>query len=207
MPGPLKVIAEWNPVTATACRERFGNMGDVPVTSWPDRHTIPLSIFYSLLITAIFVPLSVRKFRATATRWPSVNPAGRQAHALARRRQRRLELLEQPVELRAGWIDRLLDEVAPHEVTRLAVVADRHRVLDQAGAIDIETRRATPRRLEGQHPLGTDARPRGADLAGFEQDDQHRPRRLARTVDVALRHERAVRRLAGRRGRRHGGRP
>jgi ABC-2 type transport system permease protein len=70
MPEALKVVAEWNPVTATAtaCRKLFGNMGDVPVTSWPDRHAVPLSIFYSLLITAIFVPLSVRKYRAAASR-------------------------------------------------------------------------------------------------------------------------------------------
>lgn len=65
MPGWLGAIAEWNPLSATAaaCRELFGNPG-WGGDSWPAQHSIAAAIVWPVLITAVFLPLSVRKFRA-----------------------------------------------------------------------------------------------------------------------------------------------
>lgn len=66
MPTVLQVIADWNPVSAavTACRQLFGNPG-IPAgdLSWPMEHPILATIGWSVVILAIFVPLSVRKFK------------------------------------------------------------------------------------------------------------------------------------------------
>ncbi|MFB9658959.1 ABC transporter permease [Glycomyces mayteni] len=64
MPGWLGAVAAWNPVsaTATAIRELFGN----PVaagTSWPEQHALLAAIVWPLVITAVFLPLGVRRFR------------------------------------------------------------------------------------------------------------------------------------------------
>ncbi|CNF97523.1 ABC-type multidrug transport system%2C permease component [Mycobacterium tuberculosis] len=64
MPGWLGAIAEWNPMSATvtACRELFG----APVTgdSWAAQHSLLLALVWPLVIAAVFVPLSVRRYRA-----------------------------------------------------------------------------------------------------------------------------------------------
>jgi ABC-2 type transport system permease protein len=70
MPEWLQTVAEWNPISAMAAavRDLFGNPsantpGDVP---WPLEHAVPVSVGWCLLILAVFVPLSVRKFRNTS---------------------------------------------------------------------------------------------------------------------------------------------
>lgn len=72
MPRALRVVAEWNPITAvtTALRTLFGNNNEriKPLTSWPDRHAVPLSFGWCLLILVVFVPLSVRRYRIATTR-------------------------------------------------------------------------------------------------------------------------------------------
>lgn len=73
LPGPLRAIAEWNPVTAvaTACRQRFGNTAppDFPAaTGWVADHAVAYSIGTSLLILAICVPLSLVLYRRSANR-------------------------------------------------------------------------------------------------------------------------------------------
>lgn len=66
MPKPLQYFAEWNPVSTmvAACRELFGleNQFGATAGSFPSEHPLITSIFYMLLIMAIFVPLSVRKY-------------------------------------------------------------------------------------------------------------------------------------------------
>lgn len=66
MPTALQLIANWNPVSAavTACRQLFGN-GSIPAAdpSLPMRYPILTTVGWSVLILAIFVPLSVRKFK------------------------------------------------------------------------------------------------------------------------------------------------
>ncbi|SDK88030.1 ABC transporter efflux protein, DrrB family [Actinopolyspora mzabensis] len=73
MPTPLRVFARWNPITvnADALRELFGNpirVGTPPPSSWPAEHAIPYAVVSSLLIIAVFVPLSVARYRRVASR-------------------------------------------------------------------------------------------------------------------------------------------
>ncbi|QXJ19765.1 ABC transporter permease [Actinomadura graeca] len=63
MPAVLRVIAEWNPVSAltAACRRLFGNAaapaGDA---AWPVAHPVAASLLWSAVLLAVFVPLSIR---------------------------------------------------------------------------------------------------------------------------------------------------
>jgi ABC-2 type transport system permease protein len=66
MPKPLQYFAEWNPVSTmvAGCRELFGleNIFGVTANSWPSQHPLQMSLIYMVLIAAIFIPLSVRKY-------------------------------------------------------------------------------------------------------------------------------------------------
>jgi len=64
MPGWIAVIAAWNPLSATvaATRELFGNPGWGGDT-WIVRHTVLMAIVWPLLLLAIFIPLSVARYR------------------------------------------------------------------------------------------------------------------------------------------------
>ncbi len=66
----LRTIAEWNPVSAvsSALRDLFGNESSVPVEAWPLQNAVWVSIGWSLLILAVFVPLAVNRYRSAATR-------------------------------------------------------------------------------------------------------------------------------------------
>jgi ABC-2 type transport system permease protein len=71
LPGPLRVFADWNPVSAVAqaVREAFGNTGDLPrPTSWPLAHPVLYSLLWIALILAVFIPLSIRQFKKAAAR-------------------------------------------------------------------------------------------------------------------------------------------
>jgi ABC-2 type transport system permease protein len=66
MPTWLRAISEWNPVSALtqACRELWGNGLPAPAdAAWPLQNAVPVSIGWSLLLTAIFAPLAVAAFR------------------------------------------------------------------------------------------------------------------------------------------------
>ncbi|MBP2324485.1 ABC-type multidrug transport system permease subunit [Kibdelosporangium banguiense] len=64
MPSWLGVIAEWNPLSATvgAARELFGNPGMGGVT-WASQNPVLLAILWPVALIAIFLPLSVRRYR------------------------------------------------------------------------------------------------------------------------------------------------
>ncbi|AOS64591.1 ABC transporter permease [Actinoalloteichus hymeniacidonis] len=66
-PNGLRQVAEWNPVSALtlAIREFFGNTGPGMPTSeaWSLRHPAWYSLIWIGVILAIFVPLSVRRYR------------------------------------------------------------------------------------------------------------------------------------------------
>lgn len=65
MPGWLGAVAQWNPLSATvdAARLLFGNpMRDDG--SWAAEHSVFLATAWPLLMLAVFVPLSVRRYRA-----------------------------------------------------------------------------------------------------------------------------------------------
>lgn len=69
MPGWLGVVAEWNPMSATvsATRELFGNPG-WGGDSWISQHSVLMAVVWPLLLVAIFLPLSVRRYRRLS-RW------------------------------------------------------------------------------------------------------------------------------------------
>ncbi|MCF6470408.1 ABC transporter permease [Nonomuraea sp. MG754425] len=72
LPGPLRPIAEWNPVSTLvqAARELFGNTSPaLPVPdAWPLRHAVPVSLLWSVLLLIVFVPLATRLYRKAAGR-------------------------------------------------------------------------------------------------------------------------------------------
>ncbi|GAA3013695.1 ABC transporter permease [Streptosporangium longisporum] len=66
MPGWLRFLADWNPVSAltAASRELFGNPGAPsgdPV--WPLAHPVVTVLLWSAGLLVVFVPLSVRAYR------------------------------------------------------------------------------------------------------------------------------------------------
>ncbi|MDO3705674.1 ABC transporter permease [Micromonospora sp. C28SCA-DRY-2] len=64
MPGWLAALAEWNPLSATvaAGRELFGNPG-WGGESFAAQHAVALAVVWPLLLIAVFLPLSVRRYR------------------------------------------------------------------------------------------------------------------------------------------------
>ena len=72
LPGPLQTFAEWNPISAVtqAARELFGNIppGVPEPTAWPLQNPVLYSLIWSVLIIAVFAPLSVRLYQRTSKR-------------------------------------------------------------------------------------------------------------------------------------------
>lgn len=64
MPDWLAPIAAWNPVssTGTAARELLGNPG-AGGPSWVEQHSVLMAVVWPLVVTLIFLPLSVRRFQ------------------------------------------------------------------------------------------------------------------------------------------------
>ncbi|MET8911733.1 ABC transporter permease [Micromonospora sp. NPDC004551] len=64
MPGWLAALAAWNPLSATvaAARDLFGNPG-WGAGSWPAEHAVALAVAWPLLLVAVFLPLSVRRWQ------------------------------------------------------------------------------------------------------------------------------------------------
>jgi ABC-2 type transport system permease protein len=66
MPAWLRAISDWNPVSAlvAACRGLFGNPGAVTAdAALPLRHPVAATLIWSGALLAIFVPLTVHRFR------------------------------------------------------------------------------------------------------------------------------------------------
>ena len=70
MPRALQYFAEWNPVSTmvAACRELFGleNQFGATAGSFPSEIPLLTSFIYMLIIMAIFIPISVRKYKRAA---------------------------------------------------------------------------------------------------------------------------------------------
>lgn len=64
MPGWLAVLSEANPMSATitATRDLFGNPGVVS-GSWTADHGLWAAVLWPLVLTAVFLPLSVRRYQ------------------------------------------------------------------------------------------------------------------------------------------------
>jgi ABC-2 type transport system permease protein len=66
LPGWLRPVADWNPMSATvaAVRALFGNPSPAPPhAAWPLQHPIPASLAWSVGLLLVFVPLSVWRYR------------------------------------------------------------------------------------------------------------------------------------------------
>ena len=68
MPVVLGVAAEWNPLSSTAAAARllFGNPG-WGGDSWAAQHPVLLAVLWPVVITAVFAPLAVRRYRALSS--------------------------------------------------------------------------------------------------------------------------------------------
>ena len=71
LPTPLRVFAEWNPVSSLvqAARELFGNEGTAPVPDiWTMQNPIITVLIGITVMLVVFVPLCVRKFAFISSR-------------------------------------------------------------------------------------------------------------------------------------------
>lgn len=72
LPTPLRIFAEWNPVSALvqSARELFGNAPPgAPVgDAWPAQHPVLTVVVSIVVMLLVFVPLSIRKYRALGSR-------------------------------------------------------------------------------------------------------------------------------------------
>jgi ABC-2 type transport system permease protein len=71
-PAFLKVIADWNPVSAVvqAARQLFGNTAPILESShaWSLQHPVVYTLIWAVVLLVVFVPLSVRIYQRTASR-------------------------------------------------------------------------------------------------------------------------------------------
>ncbi|MPZ62372.1 MAG: ABC transporter permease [Propionibacteriales bacterium] len=72
LPGPLRVVAEWNPVSAVtqAVRELFGNTSSAMAVpeAWPLQHPLLASLLWIAVILAVFVPLATWRYKKAVSR-------------------------------------------------------------------------------------------------------------------------------------------
>ncbi|MBT2447091.1 ABC transporter permease [Streptomyces sp. ISL-43] len=66
LPGWLRTVAEWNPISAvaTAVRSLCGNVGgeDAAGAAWPVAHPVAGALLWSLALLVLFVPAATRRF-------------------------------------------------------------------------------------------------------------------------------------------------
>jgi ABC transporter DrrB family efflux protein len=70
MPLVLRVIAEWNPVSAVtaACRHLFANPNpSATIQAWPMQHPVVASLLWSVALLAVFAPLASVLYRRRTT--------------------------------------------------------------------------------------------------------------------------------------------
>jgi ABC-2 type transport system permease protein len=72
LPGPLRAIADWNPVSALvqATRQQFGNTSPLLKVSaaWPLQHPVASVLLWVVAILVVFVPLSVWQYQRAVSR-------------------------------------------------------------------------------------------------------------------------------------------
>ncbi len=73
LPTVLRVVAEWNPISAVveASRQLFGNTSSAlpnASTAWPMHHPIPASLLWTALLLVIFVPLAIAQYKKAVSR-------------------------------------------------------------------------------------------------------------------------------------------
>jgi ABC-2 type transport system permease protein len=72
LPGPLRVFAEWNPISAVtqAARELFGNTDPAiaPPSAWPLQHPVFTSLAWVVVLLLIFVPMAIHRYKQAVSR-------------------------------------------------------------------------------------------------------------------------------------------
>lgn len=72
LPGVLKTIAEWNPVSTLtqAVRELFGNIpdGTPEPTAWPLQNSLLYSLIWAVALIFVFAPLATRLYQRAGAR-------------------------------------------------------------------------------------------------------------------------------------------
>ncbi|MGZ4708515.1 MAG: ABC transporter permease [Acidimicrobiales bacterium] len=67
LPTALQYVAAWNPISVMvgAVRELFGNpVAPITQHTWPLEHLVPAAFLYCIVILALTVPASLRRYRA-----------------------------------------------------------------------------------------------------------------------------------------------
>ncbi len=70
MPGWLRVVANWNPVSAMTAADRhlFGNPNpSATIHAWPMEHPVAAIVLWSVAILAVFAPLAAHLYRRRTT--------------------------------------------------------------------------------------------------------------------------------------------
>ena len=70
MPTVLRVIADWNPVSAvtSAARQLWGNPNpSATIHAWPMQHPVAASLLWSVVLLVIFAPLATVLYRRRTT--------------------------------------------------------------------------------------------------------------------------------------------
>lgn len=72
LPGVLRTIAEWNPISSLthAVRVQFGNIpeGTPEPTSWPLQNSVLYSMVWAIALIAIFAPIATRLYQRAGAR-------------------------------------------------------------------------------------------------------------------------------------------
>ena len=72
LPGVLRTIAEWNPVSTLThtVRVHFGNLPEGTPTpeAWPMQHSLVYSMAWAIMLIVIFAPLATRLYERSARR-------------------------------------------------------------------------------------------------------------------------------------------
>ncbi|WP_329617155.1 ABC transporter permease [Streptomyces brevispora] len=64
LPDRLRLLTEWNPISAAAAmaRDLFGNAAPAADAAWPVAHPVAGTLLWSAVLLAVAVPLSVRRY-------------------------------------------------------------------------------------------------------------------------------------------------
>ncbi|MGA0862305.1 MAG: ABC transporter permease [Ilumatobacteraceae bacterium] len=72
LPGGLRTIAEWNPISTLtqAVRERFGNIpaGTPEPTAWPLQNSLLYSLIFAIALIVVFAPIATRLYQRAGAR-------------------------------------------------------------------------------------------------------------------------------------------
>lgn len=67
LPGPLRTIAQWNPISTVtqASRQWFGNIpeGAPPPDAWSLQHPTVYTLIWAVVLVAVFAPLATARYR------------------------------------------------------------------------------------------------------------------------------------------------